>query len=71
MSGFAAEMLKFDASFLYGRSGVIIDFGPNDGFQGRTTRVVLLKKGWSERKAWSKLKKNEYESSNEKSWKAN
>jgi hypothetical protein len=32
--GCTGEMLKFDASFLYVRPVVIIDFGPDDVFLG-------------------------------------
>ena len=45
-------MLKFDTRFKYKVASVIIDFGPDDVFRGRTTprREVLLRR-WLERKA--------------------
>jgi hypothetical protein len=62
-------MPKFSARLKYGIGAVIIAFGPDDWFSSRTTCVVLLRR-WLEREAWSRLKKNEYECSNQEDGKA-
>ncbi len=64
-------MLKFDASFLYGLRVVIIDFGPDDVFLEQNDRRSTGGDGWSERQAWKKVKRNEHERNDQKSWKAN
>ncbi len=62
-------MLIFDTRFKYGGVWVIIAFGPDDEFLKQNDGRCSTEERWSERKAWSKLKENEYEYDNEKSWK--
>lgn len=62
-------MLGSDVRFKYCHEGFIIAFGPDDEFLKRNDGRCSTEERWSERKAWIRLKENEYEYDNEKSWK--